>query len=291
MKVSIMSDEISSDFESALEIMRSWEVDAVEIRRAGDRRYPDVSDYWKARVPQMLAEYGLPVAAISPGLFKIPYPAAPKPFHFHRGQDLEQFESEVAADRLFAHHVNVLLPESIKAAKNVGTRMIIIWNFERRGKGPAPEGVVKTLRGAAEQAAAEGITLAIEVQDLCEYVCDLVTRVDHPALAVSWTPASAYAAGEELPFPNGYQTLRPFIRHVHFKDVRSQAPVSESDGAAEMRVRHQWVLDGVIDWRGQIAQLKKDGYDGYVSVEPHVRPQIDAAKRTLDRVRTLIREA
>ena len=71
MKISVIADEVSGDLETALELIRSWDVDAVELRRAGGQRYPDVSDYWKRRVPEMIAEYGLPVAAISPGLFKV----------------------------------------------------------------------------------------------------------------------------------------------------------------------------------------------------------------------------
>lgn len=289
MKVTIMSDEVSSDFESALEIIRSWGVDSVEIRRAGDRRYPDVSAYWKVRVPQLVKEYGLSVVAISPGLFKIRYPGAPAPFHFHRGQDIEQFEHESAAEHLLDYHVSELLPASLEAAERLGTRTIIVWNFERHGEGPAAEGVIQVLRHAAEEAGAAGITLAIEVQDHCDFVADIVQRVDHPALAVSWAPASAYAAGEQVPFPDGYATVRPHIRHVHFKDVAGSAP--QRSAGDNGRARHAWVLDGVVDWRGQIAQLKKDGYEGYISVEPHVRPQIDAAKRTLDRLRALIDEA
>jgi sugar phosphate isomerase/epimerase len=283
MKVTIMNDELSSDFESALELLRLWGLDAVEIRRAGDRRYPDVSDYWRVRVPQMVREYGLSVASISPGLFKIRYPGSPAPFHFHRGQDVEQWEHDAEAEKLLDYHVNDLLPSSIRAAEELGAGIIVIWNFERHGSGPAEEGVIQVLRHAAKCAASAGTTLAIEVQDRCDYVADIVQRVGHENLAVSWTPASAYAAGEQVPFPDGYQLLRPWIRHVHFKDA--------AKNAAQAGAAPKWVLDGVIDWQGQIAQLKKDGYQGYVSVEPHVRPQIDAAKRTLDRLRSLIEAA
>ena len=75
-------------------LIRSWAVDAVELRRAGGQRYPDVSDYWKRRVPELVREYRLPVAAISPGLFKIDWPTEPAPLHFHRSGDMEQFDAK-----------------------------------------------------------------------------------------------------------------------------------------------------------------------------------------------------
>src|SRR4051794_10942212 len=46
MNITIMNDEVSADFESSLELVRSGGLEAIETRRAGDRRYPDVGDYW-----------------------------------------------------------------------------------------------------------------------------------------------------------------------------------------------------------------------------------------------------
>jgi hypothetical protein len=54
MQLAVISDEVSGDLETALELIRSWQVDAVEIRRAGEHRYPDVSAYWRKRVPQLV---------------------------------------------------------------------------------------------------------------------------------------------------------------------------------------------------------------------------------------------
>ena len=84
MKVTIMADEISPDLETSLELMRSWNLDTVELRRAGERRYPDVSDYWKSRVPRLVKEFGFSVVAISPGLFKVDYPGPDAPLRFLR---------------------------------------------------------------------------------------------------------------------------------------------------------------------------------------------------------------
>jgi sugar phosphate isomerase/epimerase len=277
MKISVIADEVSGDFETALEIIRSWKVDAVEIRRAGERRYPDVSEYWQKRVPQLVSEYGLSVAAISPGLFKRPHPGPAAPFHFHRAQDIEQVEREAADEAELDHELNVVLPASIEAAKVLGTDKIICFSFQRQERGPSPEAVVQVLRHAAEQVSRAGLILAIEVDDIAKRTADLVRRVNHPGLQINWDPANAYRRGEDVPFPDGYASVREFVRHVHFKDART-----EPNGNRE------WALDGVIDWQGQLRALAVDGFDGYISVEPHLRPQVHASLRTLERIRSLV---
>ena len=43
--------------------------------------------------------------------------------------------------------------------------------------------------------------------------------------------------------------------------------------------------EGVIDWPGQIEALARDGYPGFVSIEPHERPKIALARRYVERLR------
>jgi sugar phosphate isomerase/epimerase len=276
MKISVIADEVSGDLETALELIRSWEVDAVELRRAGGQRYPDVSEYWKRRVPEMVAEYGLPVAAISPGLFKIDWPGEAAPLHFHRSGDMEQFEREARARRLLEHHVNVLLPASIEAAQQLGTNKIICFDFERPLETPLE--LIQIMRRAAEQVHAAGLMLVIEVDcNSSNRTAALVRAVNHPGLRINWDPGNAYRGGEDTPFPDGYAEVREFVRHVHFKDARTYSNGSRT-----------WTLDGVIDWSGQMTALQEDGFDGYISVEPHMRPNIAACTHTLQRIRSLI---
>ncbi len=292
MEICIMTDEVSTDFDTALELIASWGVKAVELRAVGNGRYPDVSDYWKYRAPQLLSEYGLTVAAISPGLFKLGNPAPHTSMYFNRGGDARQWEMEHEAEITLERHVTRLLPASIEAAKSLGTRQIICFGFARQTDGPTPETAVQILRRAAEKVGEAGLELNLEVQDWSSRSADLVRRVAHPAFGISWTPASAYATGDDNAYPDGYEQVRAYVRHVHFKDVKTdpngRTPIL--DGTLDTTGKKPWVLDGVIDWKGQIAALRKDGYAGYISVEPHVRPQVSAAMQTLARLRALLAE-
>jgi len=80
---------------------------------------------------------------------------------------------------------------------------------------------------------------------------------------LNWDPGNAAAAGEK-PFPDGYQLLpKERIGHCHCKDATKKSDGKGYDWAA--------IGKGTIDWKGQFAALKSDGYHFAVSLETHWR--------------------
>jgi sugar phosphate isomerase/epimerase len=282
VKISIVTDEVSSDLETALEIIRAWGVHAVELRGIGLERYPEVSGYWHARLPYLLEESGLSIAAISPGLFRVPPPGRPAaPMAFSRRGDMKRVQQELEAEALRDHHINRLLPRAIEAAHKLGAPTIICFSFGRpdHSEGDlASEEVVQVMRYAAGKVAAAGLMLAIEVAELTQRSADICRRVNNPALGINWDPGNAFIGGEDQPFPAGFALARPYIRHVHFKDGKIDPLTGQ----------RAWVVDGTIDWQATFAALKDDGFDGYVSVETHTRPKIESTLRLLQRLRRLV---
>jgi L-ribulose-5-phosphate 3-epimerase len=282
VKISVVTDEVSSDPESALEILRAWGVDAVELRGIGADRFPEVPDYWRVRLPEIIREFGMSVVAISPGLFQIPPPGRPRlPMSFSRRGDTGRVRAELEAEAQLDHHLNQLLPATIDAALKLGARTIVCFTFGRldHTEGDlASDEIVQIIRHATEKIAAAGLQLVIEVSELTRRSVDVCRRVNHPALGINWDPGNAFIGGEERPYPDGFELARPFIKHVHFKD-------SAIDPASGKRA---WVVHGIIDWPAAIACLKQDGYDGYISVETHVRPKLESTLRCLERLRRLV---
>lgn len=291
MKLSIVTDEVSADPETAFELAHSWGLDAVELRGVGEQRYPNVPSFWHKRLPQLLDEYGLKVVVLSPGLFKIPYPSPPSAStRILRWEDAMVFERHRSSERLVRYHLEELLPASIQAAQELGADVIVAFSFDR-GEGveptaPVPDAVIDVLKDAGRQVEAAGLTLAIEVEHICwgdigSRTANLVRRVDIPAVGINWDPANAYRAGSDLPYPEGYKAVRDLVRHVHYK----QASIDPETG------RRSFTYDGAVDWRGQIAALLRDGYDGYLSIETHARPKVEMARRSLERVREWMAQA
>ena len=286
MKLSIVTDEVSADLETALELAQTWDLDGVELRGIGGQRYPAVSPFWQKRVPELVSEYNLPVVALSPGLFKIPYPRKPPlSTRILRWEDAMVFERHQNEEQLVRYHLEVLLPETIKAAVQLEAQIIVCFSFDRGDyeppTAPVPEQVIDALKDAARQVEKAGLTLALEVEHICwgdigERAAKIVERVGSPAMGINWDPANAYRAGSDRPYPDGYLEVRDYIRHVHYKDA---GIVNVNSG------ERGFVYDGEVDWQGQIGALLHDGYQGYISIETHVKPKVEMAKRSLDRVR------
>jgi sugar phosphate isomerase/epimerase len=89
----------------------------------------------------------------------------------------------------------------------------------------------------------------------------MLAAVDHPALKLIWDPANAFILGE-TPYPAGYAVLpAQRIVHVHAKDCVMAGQKPAWGPLGEMGV----------DWKGQIAALVRDRYQGALSLETHWR--------------------
>lgn len=284
MKICIVTDEISADPETAIELAKDWGIEAVELRGFGTNRVPDFSPFQKARLGELLRAYDVTLTAISPGLFKCVYRPERARFPL-RTFDEALYASWAAQQETCRQHLEVLMPRSIAYAREMGVSRIITFGFDRDGAppGPAPEGVIRLLREAAEMVGAAGMELLIEVEagfwaDTGARTAAIVEAVDHPALGINWDPGNAYEAGDR-PFPDGYEAVRPYLRHIHFKDI-----CRLEDGS------YRYTIHGDIDWEAQIAALRADGYRGYISVETHMEPKVAAARQTVARLQQLLED-
>jgi sugar phosphate isomerase/epimerase len=286
IELAIVTDEVSADLETALELITDWGVNAVELRGVESYRVPDMDAFWQKRLRTLLRDFGVEVVALSPGLFKIPfYTDDVRP-----DQRILRWEDKAASTSLHErnqkvdYHLNTLLPRSLEIAAELGAGRLVVFSFDRPhgDHGPIPEAVIEALRASAERAAETNVMLCIEVEHICwgntgAATADLVRRVDHPNLRINWDPANALKAGEE-PFPEGYSEVAEYVSHVHFKDAAFDGETGQVE----------WSMQGDVDWVGQIAALKANGYLGYISVESHCLPKVAAAKATLERVRCLV---
>jgi len=226
--------------------------------------------------------------SLSPGLFKIPYP---EPFPLEaralRWDHRMSFDEQQSAEENLRIHLEELLPATIEAARAVGCPLVNVFSFDRGGaspEAPIPEGPVQALKQAARQAADAGLILSIENEATCwaatsGRAAELVEIISQPNVGVTWDPANAFRVGEDDPFPTGYGQVRPYVRHVHFKNASIDA----------LTGKRQFSVDGAVDWRGQLAALRLDGYQGFISVETHQRPKVKTTRKYLDQLRSLSR--
>ena len=283
MRISIVSDEISADFETAVELGTGWGVQDFELRGIGTERVPCFSSFQKQRLVEVLEEFGARLVAISPGLFKIPFPTKERQRFPLQMIDANLYQNWRDARSLVDYHLQELLPASLEYASKLGVQVVVIFSFQRRAglAGPAPDEVLECLQSAARQAEKSGLQLAIEVEDQFwgdtgARTAQIVRAIGSPSLGVNWDPGNAILAGD-TPYPDGYHAVKGLVRHVHFKDV-IRLPGGD----------YRYEVHGEIDWAGQIRALAADGYDGFISVEPHMQPKVASASASYRRLSDLI---
>ena len=263
MKLAIASDEISRDFETAVEIGVSWGLTAYEIRRLRTGRVPRVDDEEIEEVGRIRDDHGLTIPTLSPGLFKIE-------------ADHPEVEQRIAED----------LPRACRMARELGADALIDFAFRCANDEhdrECPQQVIDLLGRIAGVMQENGCRFFLENEHVCRAdtglrTAAIVERVGHPNLFVNWDPANA-SHFDETAFPNGYEAVRKYVAHVHVKDFnRDNDRITVVPG------------EGGTNWTGQIRALAADGYDGWLVVETHMRPHVDCSRRCVAAVKRMIGE-
>jgi sugar phosphate isomerase/epimerase len=162
-----------------------------------------------------------------------------------------------------------LLKHIAGVARRFGTKNIRIFSYWRRGDPTAEieDAMAEGISDGVKFAEDNDIVLLMENEHACYLGTGVETarfleRVNSPALKAVWDPGNAFMA-DEKPFPDGYEAIGNYVAHVHVKDAEL---------LASGKKRFVVVGEGEIDYAGQFAALKADGYNGYISLETHYRP-------------------
>lgn len=263
LDLGIVSDELTLDFREAVSHALPWGITRYEIRCLKSGRIPAIDPVEWADVLACIRERGVTVTALSPGIFKHPLSAR------------AELENELA----------VTLPRTIAMGRESGTSLIIVFGLKREVDEPASNYMVAVdlLRRAAALAEREGIRIAIENEpgfwcDTGENTRRIITDVGSPALGANWDPANAIGC-TEVPYPDGYEAVKPVIMNVHVKDTVRGALVQCVP-----------IGEGLIDWPGQLRALVRDGVVPHVTIETHCHPLIETSRRNVDTIHRLLSE-
>ncbi|MBS7606600.1 sugar phosphate isomerase/epimerase [Candidatus Bathyarchaeota archaeon] len=266
MKICIVTDEVSSDPETAMELISDWGVKYIEIRAVWRKRVPDIESYEIRRLLDLISSYNVRVAAISPGVFKC------------------RIDDEATVMK----HLNERLPRSIELAEALGTNTVIVFGFlcDDPSNRKYFHYATEILRKASDYAAERGIMLALEnepfsLADTGERSANLARSIGRENLRLNWDPCNAYVSGE-LP-SEGYKHVRDLVAHVHLKDV-----VIDQGSGKKIYVPFG---DGEVDVFSQVKYLVNDGYRGFFSIETHMsKNRVKGTFTCLRRLQSLIEE-
>lgn len=236
-----LGDEIDPDVAIQLEVMNGEGLDHLELRGMENTNVLDLSAEQIARTERVLDEYGFKVSAIASPIGKVD---VTDPFEPH----FERFERALAlTDEFDAEYVRIFsyyYPEDDDPED---------WRDE----------ILERMARKAERAEANGVTLVHENErdiygDTPERCRDIIETIDSPNLRALFDPANFVVDGIEV-YPTAYDELADYVEYVHVKDARFADDI-EIEPAGE----------GDADVREVIKALDADGYDGFLSLEPHL---------------------
>ena len=268
MQLAAITDEISQDFEHALGVMQEYGATGAELRGLWETNIADLSDEQVLRAQEALRARGMQVAGLATPFFKCD-------LNMEAGNPGEAAGAmHLALARTKAQQM-AMLERCIRLAHVFDTRLIRVFAFWRKEPmTPHVEArILEAFEAPVDLAAKEDITLVLENEHAClvgsgEEAARILQQINSPHLRACWDPGNAFSLGER-PFPDGYEAVKPYLAHVHVKDARM---VDTPDHGKQA----QWCVigDGEIDYAGQFAALKQDGYAGWISLETHYRPAI-----------------
>jgi len=258
-KIAVITDEISQDFGHACEVAsQQFGMGWIEIRGAWNKNITNFDTQEISEILNVLKKNNLRVTDIASPLFKVDWPGAPK----SKFSEKDQFNASFS----YAQQDEVL-DRCIELAKKLSTDRIRCFDFWRLDdQAPHRKAINEVLQKAAEKTGRAGLVLLLENEFACNTAtgaeaANTLAGVPSRHFMLNWDPGNAGKRGE-VPYPGAYNLLpKDRIGHCHVKDVVR----ADKD--------YEWAAmgKGIIDWAGQFAALKRDGYRHAVSLETHWR--------------------
>jgi sugar phosphate isomerase/epimerase len=262
-KISVISDEISEDFDHACSVIaKDFGLQWVELRGMWGKNLQSLSEAQNTEAQKIIAKYNLRVTDIASPLFKVDWPGAPK------SQYGSKADTHGATDNEYKQQGEVL-ERAIAQAKQFKTNKIRCFDFWRLDNvAPYRAAINEKLRSTAETVGKQGMLLVLENEFACNTAtgreaAKTLAGVQTPHFVLNWDPGNAVMRGELDAYPGGWDALpKNRIHHCHCKNA-----VKDSTG----KIVWSPVDKGYVDWTAQFRALKQAGYHDAVSLETHWR--------------------
>jgi sugar phosphate isomerase/epimerase len=266
MKLGVITDGISRDFEHALGVMDEFGLEYAELQFLWDKEVGDLDADERKRALELVRKHNKKVSCISRHVFG-GVPMTTK-----------------AGDELHTRHMDGL-KRCIEMAHEFGSPLVrimsgkkemILWGAHGAehwnvAKG-AWDALLPLVAPAVELAKAEGVTLVVETGNgtminSCWTGRKLIDDLDaKDTLKILWDPANNCWA-HETAYPDGYETMKGgYLGHAHIKDVRVDTP------KAFLEVRPMGEGQLADQFQPMADAMRADNYDGVISYESVYHP-------------------
>jgi len=249
--ISGFADEIDEKIVNQFTHLNKLNISYFEPRGVNGTNISDLSDDEVEQLKQDMKTFGIKVSSIGSPIGKI--------------QITDAFEPHLEK-----------LKRTIAIAKALGTKYIRIFSFFIP-KGEKPEDyrdeVMYRMKKMTELAEKEGVILLHENEkdiygDIAVRCKDVLDTVNSPALRAVFDPANFVQCGQ-VTYPEAYELLKPYVVYMHIKDALADGEVVP----AGYGIGHVPEI---------LKRLKESGYEGFLSLEPHLGSFSGLANLELD---------
>lgn len=241
MLISGFIDEAASDLDEQLQVARQHGQKFIELRSVWGINVLELSDEQVETIADKIAEHGVQVSSIGSPLGK--------------SKILDPFEPQIEK-----------MQRAVEVAKRFGAGFIRVFSFylpEGANHEDYREEVIRRMRVLTEIAERNELVLLHENEkhiygDIPERCLHILQAVNSPSLKAAFDPANFIQCGVK-PMPGAFELLQSHVFYIHIKDALLDGgqvvPVGQGDGGC----------------REMLQLLHSQGYNGFLSLEPHLR--------------------
>lgn len=237
--ISGFSDEISPEIDKQFFTLNNLGIKYFEIRGVDGKNVSEISLEKATEVKQKADKYSIRVSSIGSPIGKI-------------GIN-DDFDSHIK-----------LLEHIIKIAKIFDTKLIRVFSFyipKDEDANKYRQEVIRRMKKMTELAEKEGVILLHENEkgiygDNAVRCKDILESVNSPNLRAVFDPANFVEVGQKT-YPDAYELLKDYVVYMHIKDAVGNGKIVPSG----MGYGHVKEI---------LTSLKKSGYTGFLSLEPHL---------------------
>lgn len=244
-----LTDRLPQDFAEMVQWASTNKLDGLDIGRVWGKSAEELFSR-RDELKGALAGSGLKAPSISTTLFKCPL-------------ESEEFTRQ-------RQHLDICFD----LARHLGAGTVAASAFARRGYLDQQwTKLVERFREMANAARAKGIVLGVvnDPETLLGTGRDLarlVEAIGSPNLKAVWDPCAAIYEMDrpEIPFPDGYERVQPYLAIVRLRDVDRQMHSGNLQECA--------LGDGLVNWHGLIKALIKDRFQGALDIATNWYPGV-----------------
>ncbi len=267
-KISGFADEIAEGVDTQFRVLQKLNISYFEPRGIDGKNIADLSDEEAEALKEKMEQAGIRVSSIGSPIGKI---RLDEDFeaHFRKFRRVVEVAKKLDARyiRMFSFYRSAKTDSAEGAASGAERETAQDWSAEER------EEVIGRLRRMTAYAKEQDVVLLHENEkdiygDTAERCADLMKELSCEHFRAVFDPANFVQCGQDT--KEAYEKLEKFISYVHIKDAFLEdgkvVPAGAGDGNVE------YILKSLLD----------NGYDGFLSLEPHLGSFAGLASLELD---------